>query len=112
MRVWIFAVLVVCLSQTATTAETCPRGQLDPRYCDSDGDMVADTPAQSDQWNDPRTIIFSYTPVEDPAVYIGVWDDFLKHMEQVTGRRVRFFQVQSYRSTGSLAVGAASCRGC
>ena len=52
--------------------------------------MVADVPVDQDQWADPRTIIFSYTPLEDPSVYVGVWDGFLKHMEQMTGRRVRF----------------------
>ncbi len=74
----------------------CPRGALDARYCDRDGDMVADTPTDGKQLVDPREIIFSYTPLEDPAVYVGVWDGFLKHMEKVTGKRVRFFQVQSY----------------
>ena len=40
-------------------------------------------------------MIFSYTPVEDPAVYQKVWDGFIKHMEKVTGKRVIFFPVQS-----------------
>jgi phosphonate transport system substrate-binding protein len=96
MRVWILAIVIICVSQGTRASEECPHGQLDPRYCDADGDMVADAPVNSDDWNDPRTIIFSYTPVEDPSVYAGVWDGFLKHMEEVTGRRVRFFQVQSY----------------
>lgn len=96
MRFWILAIAITCASQGALAAEDCPHGQLDPRYCDADNDMVADAPVNSDEWNDPRTIIFSYTPVEDPSVYAGVWDGFLKHMEEVTGRRVRFFQVQSY----------------
>ena len=96
MRAGMFAILAVFLSQNALASETCLRGQLDQRYCDVDGDMVADPPLDSDEWSDPRTLIFSYTPVEDPSVYVGVWDGFLKHMEEVTGRRVRFFQVQSY----------------
>lgn len=77
-------------------APTCPHGALDARYCDRDGDMVADAPADPRQVADPKDLIFSYTPLEDPSVYVGVWDSFLKHMEKVTGRRVRFFQVQSY----------------
>lgn len=96
MRLWILAALIVFVSQAVSASEVCPHGQLDPRYCDADGDMVADAPTLADQWIDPGTIIFSYTPVEDPSVYTGVWDGFLKHMEDVTGRRVRFFQVQSY----------------
>ena len=68
---------------------------LDQRYADSDGDLVADAPKDSKQWIDPGVLIFSYTPVEDPAVYAKVWDDFIKHMEKITGKRVQFFPVQS-----------------
>lgn len=65
---------------------------LDPRFKDADGDMVADTPAET---VDPSVLIFAYTPVEDPAVYAKVWDGFLKHLSQVTGKRVQFFPVQN-----------------
>ncbi|MEE8297661.1 MAG: phosphate/phosphite/phosphonate ABC transporter substrate-binding protein, partial [Hyphomicrobium sp.] len=50
-------------------AEDCPRGALDERFCDRDGNLVADTPSDADQQMDPSTLIFAYTPVEDPAVY-------------------------------------------
>ena len=32
---------------------------------------------------DPPTLIFAYTPVEDPAVYAKVWDGFLQHLKTV-----------------------------
>jgi phosphonate transport system substrate-binding protein len=76
-------------------AQDCPRGELDQAYCDRDGDLVADTPTDAKQLVNPSTIIFSYTPVEDPAVYSKVWDGFIKHMETVTGKKVAFFPVQS-----------------
>ena len=76
-------------------AQDCPRGTLDKAYCDRDGDLVADTPADPKKLIDPSALIFSYTPVEDPAVYQKVWDGFIKHMEKVTGKRVVFFPVQS-----------------
>ena len=76
--------------------ESCPRGALDKKYCDRDGDMVADTPTDSRQLLDPAEIIFSYAPTEDPAVFVSAWQGFLKHMETVTGRKVKLFQVQSY----------------
>lgn len=44
---------------------------------------------------DPPTLIFAYTPVEDPAVYAKVWDGFLQHLSKATGKRVQFFPVQS-----------------
>jgi len=76
-------------------AQDCPRGALDAKYCDRDGDMVADAPEDPKAWIDPSTMVFAYTPVEDPEVYRGVWDGFLKHLEKVTGKKVQFFPVQS-----------------
>jgi len=69
--------------------------KLDSRFQDADGDMVADTPTDPSKWVDPATLIFAYTPVEDPAVYAKVWKGFLEHMEKVTGKKVQFFPVQS-----------------
>ncbi|WP_292257163.1 phosphate/phosphite/phosphonate ABC transporter substrate-binding protein [Marinospirillum sp.] len=68
---------------------------LAARFQDRNGDLVADTPTNAREWVDPATLIFAYTPVEDPAVYARVWEGFMKHMEQVTGKNVRFFPVQS-----------------
>jgi phosphonate transport system substrate-binding protein len=68
---------------------------MDPRFTDADGDLVADTPTDPKAWVDPKVLIFAYTPVEDPAVYAKVWDGFLTHMEEVTGKKVQFFPVQS-----------------
>ncbi|MGI9400770.1 MAG: phosphate/phosphite/phosphonate ABC transporter substrate-binding protein [Rhizobiaceae bacterium] len=77
-------------------AQDCPRGTLDEQYCDYNNDLVADLPRDDSKWVDPDTIIFSYTPVEDPAVYAKVWDGFINHMAEVTGKKVVFFPVQSY----------------
>ncbi|MGO2356542.1 MAG: phosphate/phosphite/phosphonate ABC transporter substrate-binding protein [Marinomonas foliarum] len=68
---------------------------LDSRYVDNDNDLVADIPTDKSQLTDPSTLIFAYTPVEDPAVYEDVWSDFLEHMEDVTGKKVKFYPVQS-----------------
>src|SRR5215813_13423145 len=76
-------------------AQECPRGELDKAYCDRDGDLVADAPTDPKQLVNPSTIIFAYTPVEDPAVYAKSFDGFVKHMEQKTGKKVVFFPVQS-----------------
>jgi len=69
--------------------------QLSDRYTDTDGDLIADIPEDESQWLDPDTLIFAYTPVEDPAVYADVWQEFLDHMAEVTGKKVQFFPVQS-----------------
>ena len=83
--------LLGLLALPALSAE-CPRGDLDKRYCDVNGDLVADAPTDPSKWLDPDTLIFAYTPVEDPAVYRGVWSDFLVHMEKVTGKKLYFSQ--------------------
>ncbi|HML93544.1 phosphate/phosphite/phosphonate ABC transporter substrate-binding protein [Methyloceanibacter sp.] len=69
--------------------------RLDSRYQDKDGDLIADIPADPSKQIDPSTLIFAYTPVEDPAVYVDVWKGFLDHLSEVTGRPVQFFPVQS-----------------
>jgi len=68
---------------------------LDSRFTDADGDLIADIPTDASQLVDPDTLIFAYTPVEDPAVYASVWEGFLEHMTEVTGKPVQFFPVQS-----------------
>ena len=76
-------------------AQDCPRGTLDERFCDANGDLVADTPTDESMLLDPDTLIFAFTPVEDPAVYKEAWSDFLTHLEKETGKDVVFFPVQS-----------------
>ncbi len=68
---------------------------LDSRFTDADGDLIADIPTDESKLVDPDTLIFAYTPVEDPAVYAEVWAGFLDHMREVTGKEVQFFPVQS-----------------
>lgn len=75
--------------------EECPRGDLDFRYCDRDGDLVADPAREPPVRLDPERLIFAYTPVEDPAQYRDVWAGFLEHMAREVGREVLFFPVQS-----------------
>lgn len=73
----------------------CERGALAEIYCDENGDMVADRPSDESEWANPDTLIFAYTPVEDPAIYSDIWQPFIEHLEEVTERDVRFFAVQS-----------------
>jgi phosphonate transport system substrate-binding protein len=83
--------LLVCAAALAVS----PAIALDPRFKDADGDLLADVPTDPAQQLDPPTLIFAYTPVEDPAVYAKVWDGFLRHMSKVTGKKIQFFPVQS-----------------
>jgi phosphonate transport system substrate-binding protein len=86
----------LALTATFSQAQTdCPRGTLDVRFCDRDGDLIADPPTDPKDFVDPDTLVFAYTPVEDPAVYAEVWQEFLDHLSKTTGKRVQFFPVQS-----------------
>ncbi|MEM8572274.1 MAG: phosphate/phosphite/phosphonate ABC transporter substrate-binding protein [Pseudomonadota bacterium] len=90
--------LFASLTAVAGLALTVPayaEFTLGERYVDNDGDLIADIPEDPSEQIDPDTLIFAYTPVEDPAVYAEVWAGFLEHMANLTGKDVQFFPVQS-----------------
>lgn len=91
------ALLAAAFGATPAHAqEACAnRGDLDAAYCDANRDLVADTPADPAKQRNPGTIVFTFTPIEDPAVYEKLFEPFTKHLAQCTGRKVVFFQVQS-----------------
>ncbi|MEA2904077.1 MAG: phosphonate transport system substrate-binding protein [Alphaproteobacteria bacterium] len=90
------AAVALILSGGSAAAQDCRnRGQLDTLYCDENGDLVADTPIDPRKWKDPATLVFAYTPVEDPAVYQNVFKPFTDHLAQCTSKRVIYYPVQS-----------------
>ncbi|MFN7052769.1 MAG: PhnD/SsuA/transferrin family substrate-binding protein, partial [Gemmobacter sp.] len=91
IRTFLTATALTCVAALPAAAEFT----LDARYIDADGDMIADIPTDPAQLVDPDTLIFAYTPVEDPAVYAEAWADFITHMENVTGKKVQFFPINS-----------------
>jgi len=77
-------------------ADDCKhRGQLDTMYCDENKDLVADTPKDAKRWKNPSTLVFTYTPVEDAAVYETAFKPFLDYLGKCTAKRVVYFAVQS-----------------
>lgn len=80
----------------AVAQEQCSnRGQLDTLYCDENHDLIADTPSDPRKQKNPSTLVFAYTPVEDPAVYLNVFRPFTEHLSKCIGRRVIYYPVQS-----------------
>ena len=71
------------------------RGELDKLYCDEDKDLTADAPKDSKKWKDPSTLVFTYTPVEDPAVYKDAFAEFQKFLSEKTGKKVTYYTVHS-----------------
>ncbi|NRA88343.1 MAG: phosphate/phosphite/phosphonate ABC transporter substrate-binding protein [Rhizobiales bacterium] len=76
-------------------AECSNRGVLDDKFCDENNDLVADSPKDPADWKDPSTLVFTYTPVEDPAVYKDAFADFQKYMSKITGKKVVYYTVHS-----------------
>jgi phosphonate transport system substrate-binding protein len=94
----LFATLLAAFAvvATANAAECKNRGNLDARYCDNNGDLVADTPTDAKEWLDPNPLIFSYTPVEDPSVYENVFAEFMTYLSKKTGKQVKWYGAESY----------------
>lgn len=94
-------ILIAVLSAPmgAAAAEECvQRGSLDRRYCDADGDLVADLPADPAKWRNPRTLVWAYAPIEEPAVYASLFKTFTRHLESCLGRQIVYFPVQSSKA--------------
>jgi phosphonate transport system substrate-binding protein len=95
-RLALIGALLLALTPAAfAQAECSNRGKLDVAFCDENGDLVADAPTNPADFVNPNTLFFAYTPVEDPAIYEDIWDPFLEHLAEVTGKQIRFFAVQS-----------------
>lgn len=87
--------LIPALNVSAANPGCEYSGSLDQPYCDDDRDMVADLPKDPKNWRNPSTLVFTYTPVEDPAVYKDAFADFQKYIEEKTGKKVVYFSVHS-----------------
>jgi phosphonate transport system substrate-binding protein len=114
--VWAVAIIAYSVTGAATTlAQECKnRGQLDALYCDENNDLIADVPTDPTKLRDPATMTFSYTPVEDPAVYQKVFEPFTEFLAQCTGKPFVYYhgqsnsaEIQAMRS-GSLHVAGFS----
>ncbi len=64
--------------------------KLDPKFTDSDGDLVADAPTDPSQFVDPPTIRFAYVEEIDPAKQKAAWKSFTDYLSKVTGRPVEY----------------------
>lgn len=89
------ALLAFAAPEASSQAACSFRGSLDDAYCDANRDMVADVPTDTARQRDPSTLVFAYTPVEDPALYATQFRPLLDYLGQCVGRRVVYFQVTS-----------------
>lgn len=90
------AALAILPGLALAQAPACThRGALDDAFCDEDRDLVADPPREASRLRNPSTLVFAYTPVEDPALYASQFRPLLEHLGACTGKRVVYFQVTS-----------------
>ncbi len=71
------------------------KNQLDSRFTDADGDLVADAPTDAAKLIDPDVLVFSYVAVEDPSRYREAFKEFMDHLAKVTGKRVEYLMATS-----------------
>lgn len=111
----VFALLCIFVAGGAMAQSDCPnRGELDAMYCDLNDDMVADVPADPKRYNNPKMLVFTYTPVEEAIVYEKVFAPFMQHLAQCTDKKVVYYTVESHAAemeamrTGRLHVAGFS----
>lgn len=86
----------VCVWAVPGAAEECSnRGELDTQYCDENNDLVADAPKSEEDWRDPDTLVWAYSPVEDPAIYANAFKPFTDYLEACLDKRIVYYPVQS-----------------
>ena len=114
MRMLVAIALTAAAFQLSAQDACTNRGELDALFCDENRDLVADPPKDAKRFKNPSTLVFTYTPVEDPAVYENVFKPFTDYLSKCTAKRVVFYQVQSNAAeieamrSGRLHVGGFS----
>ncbi|WP_417812562.1 phosphate/phosphite/phosphonate ABC transporter substrate-binding protein [Thalassospira alkalitolerans] len=83
------------LFATSTQADCIRAPEMDANFCDRNGDLVADLPDDSALWRNPNTLVWAYTPIEDPAVYANLFRPFTEYLSDCTGKQVVYYPVQS-----------------
>jgi len=92
----VVASCVVFAATTTSAADDCiNRGELDSNYCDEDKNLVAEPPKDQAKWKDPSTLVFAYTPIEDPAVYANLFKGFTEYLGACTQKKIVYYTVQS-----------------
>ena len=89
------------------------QGNLDFLYCDENKDLVADPPRDPAQFKNPSTLVLSYSPVEDPAIYMNIFKPFTEHLGRCAGKRAVYYRVQSNAAViEAMRLGRLHVAGC
>jgi len=91
--IWLLMLGSLLTAGNDTQAVNCPHGTLDVRFCDRDGDMLADPEPDPAKWLNPYTLVFGYT--ENQALYPYAREALAQQIEKATGKKVRFFRYRT-----------------
>lgn len=95
MKYLYFSLILFCVTSLYPADTDCPHGELSQQFCDRDGDMMADTPADPKKWLNPYTLVFGTVPSQSFIFDPKAKKALMKHIEEVTGKRVEFFPYQT-----------------
>ena len=88
----------------AQAQEACAhRGDLDAQFCDANRDLVADTPTDPKRLKDPSTLVFAFTPVEDPAVYENIFKPFTDYLARTRIEKVKNLLLNPHKRISEAA---------
>ena len=90
-----FLGLISISSVVLGDAACAHRGSLDQKFCDEDFDLIADPPKKVSQYKDPDTLYFSYSAKKNPEKYVKLYQGFLEHLSQCTGKPAKYYKVIS-----------------
>lgn len=77
-------------------AEDCDTpSRLAEGLADTNCDLLADAPAQAADLRNPKTLVWAYTPIEDPTIYAELFRPFTRHLADCVGRQIVYYPVQS-----------------
>lgn len=81
----------------AATPPSCPHGALANRYCDRNGDLVADPPEQPTARAHPEELVLGLAPTNSPARERKLWQSFAVHLTEALGKPVR---IETFSTSG------------
>ncbi|MEZ6190754.1 MAG: phosphate/phosphite/phosphonate ABC transporter substrate-binding protein [Phycisphaerales bacterium] len=92
---------------------------------DTDGDLVADAPADAGRFVDPQAILFSFVASPEAEVSEKAWQPMVEHLAKATGKPVQYVRFESAKdqlkaikegrlhvtaiNTGNVPEAVASC---
>ena len=93
------AVCVIAIASYAKIAQASvicgTPSLLESIYEDKNCDLLADPPKDKATMRNPETLVWAYSPIEDPTIYASLFKPFTKHLERCVGRQIVYYPVQS-----------------